>query len=46
VNTHTSRGEARRAGLKDLLVVSFWSAIGLGSAVAMAWFGLGYILNG
>jgi hypothetical protein len=45
VSTHTSRNEARHARIKDLLIVSLWSAIGLAIALAMAWSGLGYIMD-
>ena len=46
MTVQTSRSEARRARFKDLLVASLWSAIGLAIALAMAWFGLGYLMNG
>jgi hypothetical protein len=46
VNAPTSRSEVRQARWKDLLVVSLWSAIGLATALTMAWFGLGYMLDG
>jgi hypothetical protein len=38
--TRTSQSGPRRAGLKSLLLVTLWSVIGSGLALAMALFGL------
>jgi hypothetical protein len=42
--TRISRTASRRSGFKDLLIVLVWSAIGLGAAAALCWFGLGWAL--
>ena len=44
--TPASPSETPRAGFKSLLIVSLWAAIGLACALAMAFFGFGYILDG
>jgi hypothetical protein len=42
--TRTSPTASRRFGLKNLLIVLLWSALGLGAAAALCWFGLGWAL--
>ncbi len=41
MNTRACPNASLRAGFKDLLIVSLWSAIGLSATLAMAWFDLG-----